>query len=289
MTENPTKDPADGSPETRATANATGPVQRQRRRALAVFFGIIGVYFLVAYLLVPRLWLRYAHRHPGLEDIPRVTHTADDIPADPLNVALIGSEADLKTIMVAARWYPANPLTLRSCLEIASATVLKRPYDEAPVSSLYLFDRKEDLAFEKPVGDNPRHRHHVRFWKSDEPGDDGQVVWVGAAVYDKSVGLSHTTGQITHHTDPNVDAERDQLFHDLEKTGDLGPVIVVNDFHTVREGRNGEGDRWYTDGNLWQGTIAISSSHAELHVNTDNSAVPAANSDEPPTEKTHEK
>ena len=69
--------------------------------------------------------------------------------------------------MVAARWYPADPLTLRSCLEIAEATVLKRPYDDAPVSSLYLFGRKEDLAFEQPVGNDPRERHHVRFWLTE--------------------------------------------------------------------------------------------------------------------------
>ena len=32
--------------------------------------------------------------------------------------------------MVAAKWYPADPLTFESCLEIAEATVLKRPYDD---------------------------------------------------------------------------------------------------------------------------------------------------------------
>jgi hypothetical protein len=41
--------------------------------------------------------------------------------------------------------------------------VFKRPDDEAPVSTLYLFGRKEDLAFEKPVGGSPKERHHVRF------------------------------------------------------------------------------------------------------------------------------
>jgi len=248
--------PAGAANEPGSAVRAARPLS-QRRRAAVVFLAIIGVYFAVAYVAMPHWWLRYTRRHPGLEDIPRVTHTADGIPADPLNVALIGAEADLKTIMVAAKWYPANPLTLHSCLEIASATVLKRPYDEAPVSSLYLFGRKEDLAFEKPVGDNPRHRHHVRFWKSDQLDDDGRPVWVGAAVYDKSVGLSHTTGQFTHHTDPNVDAERDQLFHDLEKTGDLSEQTVIDDFHTVDTGRNGEGDRWYTDGDLWQGVITL--------------------------------
>jgi hypothetical protein len=66
---------------------------------------------LVAYAILPLGWLCYAHRHPSLDDIPRITYTRDEIPGDPLNVALIGTETELKQIMLAAKWYPADPLT----------------------------------------------------------------------------------------------------------------------------------------------------------------------------------
>jgi len=213
------------------------------------------LYLLTAYVIAPALWIRYARRHPSFDEIPRITYTGDGHPGDPLNVSLIGTERQVKTIMVAAKWYPADPLTFRSCLEIASATVLKRPYDAAPVSSLYLFGRKEDLAFEQPVGQDPRRRHHVRFWRTEQLDSDGRPIWIGAAIFDKKVGFSHTTGQITHHTGPDIDAERDYLFDCLEKTGDLLEVYVVNDFHKIREGRNGGGDPWHTDGNLYTGVI----------------------------------
>ena len=36
------------------------------------------------------------------------------------------------------------------------------------MSTLVYDGRRQDLAFEKPVGDNPRKRHHVRFWRSME-------------------------------------------------------------------------------------------------------------------------
>src|SRR4029453_2358482 len=98
----------------------------------------------------------------------------------------------------AAQWHPADPLTLRSCLEIAAATVFERPYDDAPVSSLYLRGRKEDLAFEQPVGPDPQQRHHVRFWQSDKLDATGRPAWAGAAAYDKGGGLSHTTRGVTH-------------------------------------------------------------------------------------------
>jgi hypothetical protein len=229
----------------------------RRKRLLGLVTVLLLLYLFGAYVLLPALWKHYAQRHPSLEDIPGITHTASGTPGDPLNVALIGTKAEVMKIFVAAKWYPADALTLHSCLEIAEATVLKRPYDEAPVSNLYLFGRKEDLAFEKPVGDDPRQRHHVRFWLSDKIDFDGRPVWVGSAIYDQHVGLSRTTGQVTHVTAANIDAERDYLFKDLENTGDLSETYIVNDFHKTLTGRNGGGDPWYTDGRLFAGVIAL--------------------------------
>jgi hypothetical protein len=231
--------------------------RRLRQRVAVLGAALLGIYLVVAYVVLPALWTRYEHGHPSLDAVPRITHTADGIPGDPLNVALIGTETELKKVMLAAKWYPADPLTLRSCLEIAGASVLKRPYDDAPVSNLYLWGRKQDLAFEQPVGDNPRHRHHVRFWRSDLLDRDGRPVWVGSAVYDERVGLSRTTGQVTHVTAADVDAERDYLFWCLEQTGDLAERYVVDGFHKQLEGRNGGGDRWHTDGRLFAGVIAV--------------------------------
>src|SRR5262249_18436529 len=113
-----------------------------------------------------------------------------------------------------------------------------------------------DLAFEQEVKDSPRHRHHVRFWQTDKL-DDGRPVWVGSAVYDERVGLSRTTGQITHVTAPDVDVERDYLFADLQKTGDLAESYSIDGFHKVLSGKNGGGDPWRTDGKLVVGVIAF--------------------------------
>jgi hypothetical protein len=224
--------------------------RRHWKQAAICIAAVLVLYLLVAYIVLPLAWLRYTRRHPALEDAPRITHTGDGIPGDPLNIALVGSEVEVKKVMLAAGWFPADALTLKSCLEIATASVLKRSYDDAPVSNLYLFGRKQDLAFEKPVGDNPRKRHHVRFWKWDKTAPDGSPVWFGAVTYDERVGLSHTTGQVTHHVAPDIDAERDHLIRDLEQTGDLAEVYYVDDFHQQREGRNGGGDPWHTDGRL---------------------------------------
>lgn len=236
---------------------AVTPARRRMRvrvaRAALIF---LLAYFAIAYLTIPILTSRYYKRHPMFDDNPRITTTSDGHPGDPLNVAIIGTKEQVETIMKAAKWYPASALGLRSDLAIAADSVLSRPDDEAPVSNLYLYGRREDLAFEQPVGDNPRQRHHVRFWKIDGTDVDGRPVWIGSASYDERVGLSHTTGQITHHIDGDVDKERDHLFADLKQTGELEDDYAVDGFHAEREGRNGGGDRWFTNGKLDVAVVA---------------------------------
>ena len=216
---------------------------------------VVAVYVAIAYWLVPLGWREYAEDHPAFDNNPRLTVTADGHPGDPLNVALVGSQADLERIMAAAGWVRARRLDILNDLDIAVDSVLGRSDVTAPVSNLFLFGRKEDLAFEQPVGDSPRRRNHVRFWRQSVPDTAARPVWIGAASYDEAVGISHTTGEITHHIAPDVDAERDHLAADLKATGELSKSYSVPGFHTVLEGRNGGGDPWVTDGALWVGVI----------------------------------
>ncbi len=134
-------------------------LQSTRGSRRLLIYRIIAVLLLawlvVAYVVAPIVWKEHARHDSRFDDSPRITQTGDHHPGDPLNVALIGTELQLTNLMKAAQWYPAAALGLKSDLKIAVDSVLSRPDDEAPVSDLYLFGRKEDLAFEQPVGDNP--------------------------------------------------------------------------------------------------------------------------------------
>ena len=207
------------------------------------------LYLLSAYFLVPVGWRRYEKRHPALDDAPRIAHTANGIPGDPVNIGLVATEEEIHRAMLAAKWFPADPITLRSSMRIAGSTVFHRSYEDAPVSSLYLWGRKQDLAFEQPVGNDARRRHHVRFWRSDKVDDDGKPLWLGAATFDTKVGLSHTTGQITHHISADVDAERDKIVSDLKQAGASLGVRWIAGFDNLA-GKNGGGDPYQTDGRL---------------------------------------
>ena len=207
------------------------------------------VWAIAAYLIVPRVWAMYFRRHPYLSEIARVTLAGDGHPGDPVNIGLVGDQDEIAAAMTAAGWHPAAPITLGSSARIAADTVLHRPDDDAPVSNLFLFGRKQDLAFEQPVGGSPKERHHVRFWLWDKLYE-GRPGWFGAATFDRSVGLSHTTGQVTHHIAAEVDAERDRIVAALQEAGVVQSVEWMDGFHRRLQGKNGGGDPWRTDGRL---------------------------------------
>jgi LssY-like putative type I secretion system component LssY len=227
-----------------------------RRRWWIVLVGVVIAYLLLAYVILPALWIHH-EREPGLASLPMVTRTADGIPGDALNVGLVGSEEDVLRAMHAAGWYPADPITLRTSVEIVGSVVLDRPYHDAPVSPLYYEGKKQQLAFEKPEGTSADRRHHVRFWQVLEKGTDGRPVWLGSVTFDRGVGLSHDTGQVTHHIAPNIDAERDLLMRDLRDAGMVQNFFQISGTGPTLFGRNGEGDPYYTDGEIDVATLVI--------------------------------
>ena len=219
------------------------------RRWLLVLGAVLIVYLVLAYLVLPALWKHHEHE-PGLATLPMVTRTSAGIPGDALNVGLVGSKEDITRAMHAAEWFPADPITLRSSIEIVGSVVLDRPYRDAPVSPLYYEGKKEQLAFEKPDGRSADQRHHVRLWLVLEKGTDGRSVWLGSITFDRGVGLSHDTGQVTHHIGPDIDAERDLLMRDLREAGMVETFFQISGIGPTLFARNGEGDPYYTDGEI---------------------------------------
>jgi hypothetical protein len=228
------------------------PLRRRghfRRVAKLALLTLIA-YGLLAYVILPALWTHHEHQK-GLADLPMVTRTGQGIPGDPINVGLIGDTKDVVCSMHAAGWFPADPITLKSSIEIVGSVLLDRPYKDAPVSNLYYLDRREDLAFEKPIGASADRRNHVRFWKVLDKGQEQRPVWLGAATKDRGVGVSHYTGAITHHIDADIDQERRRLTGDLESAGMVTAKYQVTGVGPTLAGRNGGGDLYYSDGEVW--------------------------------------
>lgn len=209
---------------------------------------LLPAYALFAYVVMPVSWRQY-HRLAGTQAGPAVTQTWEGLAADPLNVALVGTGDGVVAAMEAAGWCRADRISLRSGFRDATSVLFHRPYASAPVSTHVLLGRPQDLAFEQIVDGSPRRRHHVRLWQATRPADPRETVWVGAATYDRSLGFSRYTGEVMHHIDPRVDAERDKLVADLRRASRL----EGEDCGGLRKpGRdfNGGGDPYETDGRL---------------------------------------
>jgi len=233
------------------------------RKAATASLALLGAYLLSAYLIVPEIWIfRDASRVPQFGGM--VTTTADDIPGDPINIGLVGSKEQLIRAFAAAHWDPADAITLRSSIDIGLSVVLDRPDLDAPVSPLFFEGRKQDLAFEKPVGRSADRRNHVRFWLTGETGDDSRPLWLGSATFDRGVGFSHDTGQITHHIAPDIDAERDLVIRDLSAAGQVVSTYEIEGVGATKTGRNGGGDPYFTDGKAIIGVLRPSPGEIEV-------------------------
>ncbi len=232
---------------------------RRRRRLLRriawIALIVLVLYLVVAYVVLPRLWTHYEHE-PGLEGRPMVTVTTDGIPGDPLNVGLVGSKDEAIRALVEAGWYPADAVTLKTSIEIVGSVLFDRPFRDAPVSPLFYEGKKQAFAFEKPVGNSADRRNHVRFFETPGEWRGGQPIWLGSATYDRGIGVSHYTGEITHHIAPDIDAERNLLMRDLAAARVVIEIFDVTGVGPTLFGRNGGGDPYYTDGELGIGVIS---------------------------------
>ncbi|WP_051476623.1 LssY C-terminal domain-containing protein [Arthrobacter sp. Br18] len=208
------------------------------------------IWVLTAYVLLPRINRLLTHIYVPDYFIGR-TRTADGLLGDPVNLAVLGGVEDLRSAMLSVGWIEADALGLRSSWRIITASVLRRSYPSAPVSALFVFGEKQTLAFEQEVAGNPRQRHHVRFW-SCPPGwklpGGFDVDLVGAATFDRSVGVSRFTFQITHRIAADTDTERDWVVASLQGAG--ATAHHVRHFSTGYHSRNGGGDAIETDGDL---------------------------------------
>jgi len=209
----------------------------------ALVIGLPALWFLLAYAGLPRLWSHHEHKKGKLHGV-LVSYTAQGIPGDPINIAVVGTQAALDCAFRAGGWYKADAVSARSGLKIAASVLLSSPYPDAPVSPLYMDDRQQDVAYQRDEGRSADRRHHIRLWQ--QPNNR----WLASATFDRGVGLSLFTLQITHHIGPDIDRERDAAVAVLAHAGaTIGPSLTAGPV-SGKLHRNGGGDRYAFDGRI---------------------------------------
>jgi hypothetical protein len=187
----------------------------------------------------------------ALEALPCCTTRQDGGgQGDPLNLVVAGDFDQVLQAFRHAGWDETERLSAGSAWHTAKATLSGSYYRTSPMSSLYLFGRKQDVGFQK-VRTSIHERHHFRLWATPLRYG-GKPVWVGAASRDIGVYFTPKAWNLmTHAIDPDVDDARDYVLTDVleaERVGELGFVAGVGAASPSAPRRNLMGAPWHTDG-----------------------------------------
>jgi hypothetical protein len=187
----------------------------------------------------------------ALEKLPCCTTDEDGTSlGDPLNLVIIGDFQDVVAAFARRGWLPAEETYSTAVKKTIGSYLFGSRYRYSPVSSLYFYERHQDLARQKPRR-SIHERNHLRLWLSPMRFE-GKPVWVGQISRDIGVRFTvKTWPPVTHKIDPDVDEARASLIEDLvlsQTVGKVGFVKGVGRATAARPRENLTGDPYYTDG-----------------------------------------
>ena len=167
---------------------------------------------------------------------------------DPLNLVVIGDPNDVYNAFIRAGWDETETINKASLWKTMRSAIGGVEYRYSPVSALYVFDRPQDVAFQR-ARSNINERNHLRLWMSSMRYE-GKPVWLGQISRD--IGVRFTRKTITtHKIDPDVDETREFLLENLiysqalQKFAYLGGV---GEAPMDQPRGNLTGDPYFTDG-----------------------------------------
>jgi hypothetical protein len=154
-----------------------------------------------------------------LEQLPCCVSDADgQREGDPLNFVIIGETADILNSLSRSGWSFTHRIDMRTIRREVGAAIAGTSYPVAPVSSLYVFGRKQDVALQR-ARRSISQRNHMRLWQAPFRFEQ-RPVWVGQVSRDIGVKVTPRSPTLTTHViDPQVDATREYLLHSLVAQG----------------------------------------------------------------------
>jgi hypothetical protein len=169
---------------------------------------------------------------------------------DPLNLVLVGSKSDILAALIRRNWHPTEIIWSQALLRTFESFLQGERYRYSPISALYVYERRQDIAWQKARG-TINERNHMRFWLSPIRFR-GKKVFVGQISRDIGVKFTLKSPTIsTHIIDPDVDEARRYFIEDLAYSQALTRFGFVKGVGAVSKDApkmNLVGDPYYTDG-----------------------------------------
>jgi hypothetical protein len=186
-----------------------------------------------------------------LEKLPATVTNADGTAAgDPVNLVVVGDAPLMMAAMSEGGWAFTHRIDGTTIRRMITAAVAGNPYLTAPVSSLYLFGRKHDMAFQR-ARSNLSQRNHLRLWLAPFTVES-RPVWVGQVSRDIGIKLTRKSPTLTTHViDPMVDESRQFMLESLllhMRVKDFGFTRAADPAPPSRPRHNLTGDPYFTDG-----------------------------------------
>ena len=185
-----------------------------------------------------------------LDGLPRRVNDQFSNLGDMVNFVIVGSQQEVQSALTAADWHAADTNNTRAALNAVMQTYDSKDYLAMPMSTLFLFGRKQDFGYEmaEPIA-MVASRHHFRIWKAPFTWN-GQEVWVGAGTHDIGFAKDKRNNNVTHKIDPAVDGERDNIGASLQKSNKSKTFSYYLPPNPVQEAKNATGDGYHSDGRL---------------------------------------
>jgi LssY-like putative type I secretion system component LssY len=185
-----------------------------------------------------------------IDSLPRRVNDQFKNLGDMVNFVIVGSEKDVRAALDAATWHVADTSNQNAVLNAVMQTYDNKDYLAMPMSTLFLFGRKQDFGYEmaEPIA-MVASRHHFRIWKSPFTWK-GQDVWVGAGTHDIGFAKDKRNNSVTHKIDPAVDGERDNIGSSLQKANKAKTLAYYLPPDPVQDAKNATGDGYHSDGKL---------------------------------------
>jgi hypothetical protein len=186
----------------------------------------------------------------GIDGLPRRVNDQFNNQGDMVNFVIVGSQKDVQAALAAATWHVADTDNQKAVLNALEQTYDSKDYLAMPMSTLYLFGRKQDFGYEmaEPIA-MVASRHHFRIWKAPFTWN-GTEVWCGAGTHDIGFAKDKRNGSVTHKIDPSVDGERDNIGSSLQKSNQARTLTYYLPPDPVQDAKNATGDGYRSDGRL---------------------------------------
>jgi hypothetical protein len=186
----------------------------------------------------------------SINSLPRRVNDQFQNQGDMVNFVIVGSQKDVQAALDAASWHVADTSNSKAVLSAIMETYDNKDYLAMPMSTLYLFDRKQDFGYEmaEPIA-MVASRHHFRIWKAPFTWK-GTEVWVGAGTHDIGFAKDKRNNNVTHKIDPAVDGERDNIGNSLQKANKAKTLSYYLPPNPVQDAKNATGDGYHSDGRL---------------------------------------